>query len=183
MGRWAIPVVPTQLTGAMFESKSISEFSLHGVYRPQTAMDHFESCADQRVNSFAWFELDGLNFPSIRLQPRLPWAPTYHFSEDLSTVVLNTSMHQEWWPQVLNLTGCTHWRMPFSNKVSKPSRTLHLASTLPTNSTWAFRFEPDGGVAQIPILVAALGSSTHNREALYEAVYHGLPISGVERVG
>ena len=55
-------------------------------------------------------------------------------------VVLNTTMHQVWWPRVLKLTGATHWRMPFSTRVYK----YHHGASLPTNSTW--NFTSTGGV-------------------------------------
>ena len=74
VSRWSIPAAPTQLTGAMFESKYVAEFSPRQVYSPETALNFFASFAAQRVNSFAWFELDGPNTPSQADRPRLPWA-------------------------------------------------------------------------------------------------------------
>jgi hypothetical protein len=217
VSRWSIPAAPTQLTGAMFESKYVAEFSPRQVYSPETALNFFASFAAQRVNSFAWFELDGPNTPSQAERPRLPWAPTYRWrlsaeeeeeeeeEEEAGTdkmnknngrssdarqlssnssnanhsmgVILNTTMHQIWWPRVLNLTGAKHWRMPFSTRVFKYH---HGASSLPTNSTWNFSTtsssESSGsagltGTLTVPIFGARAGELNPEFTARFKALF------------
>jgi hypothetical protein len=179
---WAIPMVPTQLTGAAFGSKYVRGFSPGAALAPETAMNFFESFADQRVNSFAFFELDGQNLPSQGSRVILPWSPTYRFTEDFRRVELNTTMHQEWWPRVLSLTSSTHWRMPFTNRVRKAE---HNPSSLPTNSTWDFT-GPNGKLVSVPIFAGTGELNPRFQQlfiALFGVVFQYLETQGWDETG
>jgi hypothetical protein len=130
---FTLPKESTQLTGAQFELRDIQAFSPNQVATPETALMWFESFAAQHSNSHVWFQLDGL-----------PWAPSYVFTIDESSVVLNTTAHQHWWPKVLAATGSKNWRMPFSARIHRV-----LPHQFTTNTTWTFNMH--SGPRSVPI--------------------------------
>ncbi len=141
VSKWSLPLKPSQLTGSQFESRDIAPFTSPacaagsttgkfppGCYTPEIAMEFFASHAAQRSNTQVWFQLSDL-----------PWAPSYAFDSTRTSVTLNTTMNDVWWPKVLKLTGSKHWRMPFSDRIhSAPHEFL-------TNASWSFRVREKNG--------------------------------------
>ena len=136
---FTLPNESTQLTGAQFQARDIQAFSPDQVFTPETALMWFESFAAQHSNSHVWFQLDDL-----------PWAPSYVFTADESSVVLNTTANDKWWPKVLHVTGSKNWRMPFSARIHRV-----LPHRFTTNTTWTFNMH--SGPRPVPIFAGGAG--------------------------
>ena len=96
VANFSLPATPTQLTGASFSPKNIQLFSdgeytpKNGPYTPETALQFFESYQRQGVTISPWEE------PS-----NVPFDVRYRFNEERTAVILNTTLHERYWPKVL----------------------------------------------------------------------------------
>jgi hypothetical protein len=144
------------ITPGQFESRDIAPFTSprcgnpwdptnsSGCYTPETALNFFSSHAAQHSNSQVWFQLDDL-----------PWAPEYTFNEAKTEVTLNTTLNDEYWPQVLAMTKSTNFRMPFSLRIFKAEGARpHL---FPDNCTWWFTSHDGHTKLEVPIFTAPFG--------------------------
>ena len=120
-------------------------------------MEFFASHAAQRSNTQVWFQLSDL-----------PWAPSYVFDETRTSVTLNTTMNNEWWPKVLKLTGSKHWRMPFSDRIhSAPHQFL-------TNASWPFRVRESNGsvtIHNVPMFEGSPGKLSAKFERMFKVLF------------
>lgn len=173
VSKWSLPSSPSQLTGSQFESHDIAPFTsptcatgppkgnpLAKCYTPEIAMEFFASHAAQRSNTQVWFQLSDL-----------PWAPSYAFDESRTSVTLNTTMNDMWWPKALNLTRSKHWRMPFSNRIhSAPHMFL-------TNASWAFRVrETNGSIVMhnVPMFQGSPGHINEEFERMFKILFQSV---------
>ena len=166
VSRFSMPAQMTQLTGSQFEGRDIEPFTSPECqrtpkpmcYAPETAMNFFRSHAAQHSNSQVWFELN-----------MLPWAPTYYFDSTRTKVTLNTTLNDIWWPKALELTGSTHWRMPFSERIRS------LPHHFETNATWIFKLEPStsapGGHVTIPMFGSKAGELNPQFVSMFKVLF------------
>jgi hypothetical protein len=120
-------------------------------------MNYFRSMKEQGVDSFIFWEHGGWD--------QFPWAPRYRFNKNMTDVVLNTSMHEQWWPRVLNLTGpSTRWRMPFSDSI----RDAH--NLVATDSNWSF-VDCNGDEIQVPIFTETAGELNPTFERMFSVLF------------
>ena len=152
-----LPGHRSQTTEASFQVNGIAKFGPPGSGRPtpETVMAYFRSMTAQGVDAFIFWEHGGWD--------QMPWAPSYRFNKEKTVVELNSTMHQQWWPHVLNLTGpTTRWRMPFSDRVDQHN-------LVRTDTNWTF-VDHAGNKFQVPVF-SGTGELNPTFERMFKALF------------